>query len=757
MKAKILTQLVLGIIFCNVTLCYSQNILTDGDFSATTVITPYTPGAGPVNEWCYLHVAETDAIASVVSGECYYQITYGGYNLSDVQLVQSGFQLTPGDYYRLTFDVKSDADRWFGVYLGEDGGLWTDLLGWDNYYQNVSTSWQTKTMDFSSSDLFDYLKLSFEVGGFTGNIFFDNITLIDLGPYPSIGVLGSALTGWDADVDMSTADGEVYTLSDYPLTLGALKFRQNNTWSINWGGTTFPTGTGTFFGPDIPVISASNYDITFNRITGEYSFVCVSNCHAGIGISGTAVPPDYNWDTDVNMSTSDGVIYKLQSYAFSDGEAKFRQDDSWDISWGAVAFPSGTATLGGPAIPVTAGSYNVTFNITTGEFSFSYPEIGILGSALTGWSEDIDLQTTDGTIYTLTGYDFTGGEVKFRQDNDWLLNWGDYTFPTGYGYQGGPNIPVTAGNYNVTFNRVTGEYTFTATNCPVAGIKCPDYIYISTSPGICEAEVFYPDVVPAANCGGEGLIITQTAGLPSGSFFPVGVTTNTFVLTNASGNTATCSFDVIVSDREAPFIKNLSADPESIWPPNHKMVPVTINYTAYDNCGGPVSNQLWVESNEPDNGHGDGNTIQDWEISDEHHLLLRAERSGKGQGREYYIYIMSHDESWNYNYQQVIVKVAHDMGKPGFIIPDPDTTGEAMPVMVNIWPNPSTQYFNLDIGSISDESIVLYISDANGRRVSTISNVNRYSSHFGDELKPGVYFVTVRQGGRSTTIKVVKQ
>ena len=47
-------------------------------------------------------------------------------------------------------------------------------------------------------------------------------------------------------------------------------------------------------------------------------------------------------------------------------------------------------------------------------------------------------------------------------------------------------------------------------------------------------------------------VITQTAGLPSGSLFPVGTTTNTFVATDPSGNTDTCSFTVTVTDMEAP-------------------------------------------------------------------------------------------------------------------------------------------------------------------------------------------------------------
>jgi hypothetical protein len=754
MKAKNFTLLVIVIMLVSVSLSYSQNILTDGDFSSTTEITPYIEGVGPENVWCAFQNPGTDATATIVSGVCNYQVVNAGFDTWEVQLMQWGFSLIPGNYYRLTFDVRADADRWFGVYLGEDGGSWTSILGYDNYWQTATTSWQTKTMDFNASSVFPYHKFSIEIGGFSTLMYFDNIMLVDLGLNPSVGIIGTAVNGWYDDVDMVTSDGITYTLTNYPLTLGALKFRQNNTWSINWGSTDFPNGAGYQDGPDIPVISASNYDITFNRITGEYSFVCADNCHAGIGILGTAVPPDKNWETDVNMMTNDGITYMLNGYTFADGEAKFRKDDSGDFTWGGASFPTGVATAGGQSIPVVAGNYNVTFNIITGEYSFSFPSIGIIGTSLNGWIEDIDMQSTDGINYTLSDYAFTEGEVKFRQDNDWMVNWGGWSFPAGYGWQGGPNIPVLAGTYNVTFNKLSAEYSFKATTCLEPGIICPYYIYEPTSPGLCGANVFYPDVVAAPNCGGEGITITQTAGLSSGSFFPVGTTTNTFVLTTPAGGTASCSFDVYVYDAEPPVIENLTVDPATIWPPDHKMVPVTVDYTIWDNCGGSVSNQLWVYSNEPDDGPGDGKTASDYKIIDEHHILLRAERSGKGTGREYYIMLYSTDGSWNTAMQQIIVKVPHDMKSSG--LKTTIKSAEVMPLNVKIWPNPGDQYFSLEVESSSDESIELYIHHTNGQLVSVLNVTDKNSYRFGDDLKPGIYLATVRQGANVTTVKLVK-
>ena len=755
MKEKLFTQLVLGIMLFNFPLCYSQNVLSDGDFSSTAVITPYTPGVGPSATWCYWQSYEANAYAAIVSGVCNYQVYYGSNNSYEIQLVQGGFQLTQGNAYRLTFDVKADAERSFGVFLGEDGGSWTNMLGYENYNQTATTEWQTISIEFYVSNVFAFHKLSFEIGGSSTGMYFDNVVLADLGPsIPGIGVIGTALNGWDVDVDMSTDDGITYTLSDYPLTLGALKFRQNNSWSVNWGGTDFPVGTGYQNGPDIPIISASSYDITFNRITGEYTFVCSANCHPAIGISGTAIPPMYNWDSDLNMSTSDGVLYSLNGLVTSDGGARFRQDDNWSINWGGSTFPSGTSFADGPEIPVSAGRYNLTFNMATGDYMFSIPSIGILGSALNGWSEDIDLQTSDGITYTLSNQAFTDGEVKFRQDNDWLINWGGYSFPAGYSWGYGPNIPIMAGDYDVTFNAITGEYIFVAVSCPQPSLSCPDYIYTGTSPGVCGAYVYYPDVVKAPNCGGEGVNITQVTGLPSGSLFPPGLTTNTFVLTNSSGQTAVCSFDVNVYDTEAPVIENANTDVSFLWPPNHKMIPVTVNYDLSDNCSGNVTSMLWVYSNEPYNGIGDGNTEQDWEVIDQHNVLLRAERSGNGTGREYYIVVACWDESWNFNMQQLTVSVPLSMKLKSAGM---ESENETVPFDVRIWPNPASQYFTLEVATLSEEPVEVSVFDISGRLISKQNVFDKETFRFGDDLKQGTYIVTVRQGGKSIISKVIKQ
>ncbi len=101
----------------------------------------------------------------------------------------------------------------------------------------------------------------------------------------------------------------------------------------------------------------------------------------------------------------------------------------------------------------------------------------------------------------------------------------------------------------------TMDVTVEDTEAPV--ITCPSDVTAATLPGECTATATYTAPTATDNC--SGTTITQTGGLASGSLFPVGVTTNTFEVTDAAGNTTTCSFTVTVTDPDAPTI-TCSAD-----------------------------------------------------------------------------------------------------------------------------------------------------------------------------------------------------
>jgi Beta-propeller repeat len=111
-----------------------------------------------------------------------------------------------------------------------------------------------------------------------------------------------------------------------------------------------------------------------------------------------------------------------------------------------------------------------------------------------------------------------------------------------------------------------------------------------------------------------------------------------------------------------PTITDISVNPTVLWPPNHQMVNVMVNYNVTAGCGGTTTSSLSVASNEPVNGIGDGNTSPDWVVLGPYNLELRAERAGTGTGRIYTITIFSKDTFGNTASQTVTVSVPHDKG-----------------------------------------------------------------------------------------------
>lgn len=116
----------------------------------------------------------------------------------------------------------------------------------------------------------------------------------------------------------------------------------------------------------------------------------------------------------------------------------------------------------------------------------------------------------------------------------------------GTGYTSGDVFPVGTTLQEFTAEDQYGNIAVCSFNVVVEDVEDPT-IVCPADIVACEndAVVNYPDPVANDNC--PGFTVVQTDGLPSGSTFPIGVTTNTFEVTDASGNTATCSFDVTIT------------------------------------------------------------------------------------------------------------------------------------------------------------------------------------------------------------------
>ncbi|MDI1306730.1 MAG: HYR domain-containing protein, partial [bacterium] len=152
--------------------------------------------------------------------------------------------------------------------------------------------------------------------------------------------------------------------------------------------------------------------------------------------------------------------------------------------------------------------------------------------------------------------------------------------------KGTTTVTITATN---TCGTATCSFTVTVNDSQNPTISCPGNIVKSNDAGVCGAVVTYAAPVGTDNCIGS--ITAQTTGLASGSTFPIGITTNTFKVTDASGNTSTCSFTVTVNDTQNPSI----TCPSNIVKSNDAGVcGAVVTYTApvgTDNCTGTITTQ----------------------------------------------------------------------------------------------------------------------------------------------------------------------
>ncbi|MBP6979272.1 MAG: T9SS type A sorting domain-containing protein [Lentimicrobiaceae bacterium] len=255
-----------------------------------------------------------------------------------------------------------------------------------------------------------------------------------------------------------------------------MKFREDHEWYVNWGSDEFPSGTGVQNGSNIPVPLdgtglTTDYFVTFNCITGEYYFQSASGLISIIG--------DFTgWTGDIpmNRDAANPNLWKLSRSWYADSYVKFRENNDWTIHWGSSSWPSGTGFQDGPNIPLVQGTYDITFNASTGEYAFTpnpgiCGEIGLVGD-FNNWGDgdpvaDVwmtrDPSDPGNFILEYTFEQSTG--VLFRENADMTFTntWGGTTL-----CQNGLNDPdhliqVPEGSYLITFNHDSWDYCFTKT------------------------------------------------------------------------------------------------------------------------------------------------------------------------------------------------------------------------------------------------------------------------------------------------------
>lgn len=160
-----------------------------------------------------------------------------------------------------------------------------------------------------------------------------------------------------------------------------------------------------------------------------------------------------------------------------------------------------------------------------------------------------------------------------------------------------------------------------------------------------------------------------------------GTTANpTFTAPSVGAGGTTLTFRLVVSDGQVSSVADTVnirildiIDPPvctlgqpsvaSLWPPNHTMVPVTIMGVTDPNNQAITITYTAVTQDEPVNGLGDGDTSPDAAVSG-NQILLRAERSGTGNGRVYAVHFTATDDQGASCSGTVKVSVPHSKQDP---------------------------------------------------------------------------------------------
>ncbi len=167
---------------------------------------------------------------------------------------------------------------------------------------------------------------------------------------------------------------------------------------------------------------------------------------------------------------------------------------------------------------------------------------------------------------------------------------------------------------------------------------------------------------------GEGTVQTFVGGdpvsLPSCviSNLSLGVHTVTLQVSDGKNTPVTASIIIKIDDTTVPTLAPI-ADKTILWPPNHQIVPVTIAAHAADNSGLPVTLKVAIACNEApdDTAYWTAPVIN--QAAGIISMQFMADRSGKGDGRQYTVTITATDADGNESTTNVKIVVPHDQGK----------------------------------------------------------------------------------------------
>lgn len=344
-----------------------------------------------------------------------------------------------------------------------------------------------------------------------------------------------------------------------------------------------------------------------------------------------------------------------------DGTGSFDADgDNLTYTW------SNGATGAAPTVQLADGVHVLTLTVSDGSESDT-DEVTITVNNTTPTAEAGPNQTVTATGQT-TPVTLAGSGSDADGDN-LTFSWSGAVNATG----ATPIVQLPDGVHTLTLTVADGQgasssdqVTITIENTVPVANAGPDQTLEATG-----ASTLVTLTGSGTDADGDRLRYSWSNGAATTSTqVSLGVGVHTFTLTVADGQGASSSDDVVITieDTTSPVI-TFSQQTDQLWPPNHKMVLVATGISASDIVDDNVNVDITVTSSESDNGTGDGNTTGDYEIrvnaDGSFDIYLRAERSGKNNGRTYTVTVTATDFAGNESSSSFSASVEHDQGGNG--------------------------------------------------------------------------------------------
>ena len=127
----------------------------------------------------------------------------------------------------------------------------------------------------------------------------------------SIGIIGPAQAGgWDTDTDMTyNQEGGYWEAKGVTLSADLMKFRANDGWDINWGGSF----ENLVQGGDNMAVEAGTYDVVLYALCDGKAYCTLTPAGGDQPAAGITIDGDMSDWADIEGATSDGVYKSLKA------------------------------------------------------------------------------------------------------------------------------------------------------------------------------------------------------------------------------------------------------------------------------------------------------------------------------------------------------------------------------------------------------------------------------------------------------------